>query len=210
MRFMRLIVAIAVVTLWCFSIEASDRKKARRYGESAVAVALASTPEVAEAPKVYGISKGSDDALDEVNAYRAKQGLPPFQRDEHLTQAALACAKERAQHGIHGHLDSDFARLPAGAHADAAGCGALEDSWGWGTCCATDSYRYAGAAWVRGADGRRYMHLFVSHTANTSQKTPTAKPEATGTVIPTNQVVSSGGCSGGSCGVPMRFSRRGR
>lgn len=105
---------------------------------------------------------GSDDALDEVNAYRAKRGLPPFQRDPLLTQAALACAKQRAARGIHGHLpESDFSYLPAGGNATAAGCGALEDSWGWGTCCMDENYAYAGAAWVRGSDGRRYMHLFV-------------------------------------------------
>ena len=105
---------------------------------------------------------GSDDALDEVNAERARRGLKPFLPDPLLNKAALACARQRSARGIHGHLpESDFSYLPAGAQATSAGCGALEPSWGWGTCCTYDNYTYAGAAWVMGADGRRYMHLFV-------------------------------------------------
>jgi len=107
-------------------------------------------------------TQGSDDALAEVNAERAKRGLSPFQPDPLLNQAALACAKQRCARSIHGHLpESDFTYLPSGGHATAAGCGALEPSWGWGTCCTYDNYTYAGAAWVMGTDGRRYMHLFV-------------------------------------------------
>lgn len=101
------------------------------------------------------------EALDEVNADRAKHGLSKFQHDPLLSKAAYACAKARAVSHIYGHLPSDFDYLPPGAHATAAGCGALEPSWGWGTCCTHDSYTYAGAAWVMGDDGRRYMHLFV-------------------------------------------------
>lgn len=202
MRFMRMIVAVAVVTLWCISIEASDRKKARSQGESAVAVALASTSETTEAPKVFGTSTGSNDALDEVNAYRAKRGLPPFSHDAGLTQAALACAKERARQGISGHLPSDFAYLPDGVSADAAGCGALDDSWGWATCCMDDSYSHAGAAWVRGSDGKRYMHLFVRHGDNK------AKPAVQAT--PTTETVTAGSCANGSCGTASRVSRRRR
>lgn len=42
MKFMRAIVALSVVVLWCFSIEASDRKSKRTcQGECAVAVAKA-------------------------------------------------------------------------------------------------------------------------------------------------------------------------
>lgn len=159
-----------------------------------------------ETPKVHGTSAGSDDALDEVNAYRAQRGLQPFVRDEHLTQAARKAATLRAQSLIDGHLNSDFDCLPSGAHADAAGCGALDDSWGWGTCCSTDSYRYAGAAWVRGKDGKRYMHLFVSNTPNsasTEQKQPPPKQEVVSTVSPANQT-----CASGTCGVTTRYRRR--
>jgi hypothetical protein len=107
---------------------------------------------------------GSDDALDEVNARRAGRGLPAFIKDPGLTQAAAACARIRAANFIDGHLGgnmSDFSYLPAGVSANAAGCGALEPSWGWGTCCMDDHYTYGGAAWVMGANGKRYMHLFV-------------------------------------------------
>jgi hypothetical protein len=105
---------------------------------------------------------GSDDALNEVNAARAQRGLKPFLPDPLLNQAAQACAKQRCARHIDGHLpESDFKYLPAGASASAAGCGALEPSWGWGTCCTYENYTYAGAAWVMGTDGKRYMHLFV-------------------------------------------------
>jgi len=122
------------------------------------------SPAPAPTPSTYN---GSSDALDEVNAYRAKRGLPPFQRDELLTQAAQKAASIRASKLIAGHLNSDFDCLPPGAQADAAGCGALEDSWGWGTCCSDENYAHAGAAWVRGSDGKRYMHLFVRSAGST-------------------------------------------
>lgn len=107
------------------------------------------------------VAPGSDDALSEVNAERARRGLRPYQPDPLLNQAAQSCARIRAAGFIRGHLSNDFAHLPPGATASAAGCGALEPSWGWGTCCTYDNYTYAGAAWVMGTDGRRYMHLFV-------------------------------------------------
>ncbi len=147
-------------------------------------------------------SNGSNDALAEVNAYRAKRGLPPFQHDPQLTKAALTAATKRAARGIHGHLpESDFTCLPAGASADAAGCGALEDSWGWGTCCMDDNYSHAGAAWVRGADGLRYMHLFVRITI---------KPTVIEPLTATGETLT---CTSGSCGTvqqPRRLSRRRR
>lgn len=104
---------------------------------------------------------GSDNALNEVNAARARRGLRPFIFDAALTQAAQSCARLRAARHIHGHLSNDFAYVPSGSRATAAGCGALEPSWGWGTCCTYENHTYAGAAWVMGSDGKRYMHLFV-------------------------------------------------
>jgi hypothetical protein len=103
-----------------------------------------------------------DDALAEVNATRAQRGLRPYQPDPLLHQAAVACAKQRAARLISGHLpESDFSYLPSGASAAAAGCAAWTSDWGWGSCCTFDNYSYAGASWVMGQDGRRYMHLFV-------------------------------------------------
>lgn len=103
-------------------------------------------------------------ALVEVNQARARRGLRPFAECGLLRQAAERCAQVRAERRCHGHIPGgmgDFAYLPQGAHADAAGCGALEPSWGWGTCCTYENYNYAGAAMVQGNDGLRYMHLFV-------------------------------------------------
>jgi uncharacterized protein YkwD len=105
--------------------------------------------------------EAGDDALDEVNAVRARRGLRPFTRDEGLTKAARDCAAFRAARLIQGHTASDFHFLPATANASAAGCAAWEPSWGWGSCCTYENHAYAGAAWVMGSDGRRYMSLFV-------------------------------------------------
>jgi hypothetical protein len=60
-----------------------------------------------------------------------------------------------------GHTSNDFAFVPAGTFASSAGCAAAEAGWGWMSCCVYENYTYAGAAWVSGRDGRRYMHLFV-------------------------------------------------
>ena len=158
----------------------------RRFRQSPAVTsnAVAAAPAVASAASVAAVAPGSetkgaevssakpasekavvlpsvDDALEEVNAARAKRGLTPFVHDPKLNEAAKACAKIRATSFIEAHLANDFAYLPAGATATSAGCGALEPSWGWGTCCTYDNYTHAGAAWVMGADGKRYMHLFV-------------------------------------------------
>jgi hypothetical protein len=105
---------------------------------------------------------GATEALDEVNARRAAKGLYPYIRDDGLTRGAANVAAFRAQRRTAGHTSNDFGGLPAGVTATASGCAAWEPSWGWGSCC-TDEVgpRYAGAAWVMGSDGRRYMHLFV-------------------------------------------------
>ena len=101
------------------------------------------------------------DGLDEVNAKRAARGLRPFIRDEGLTQAARSCAQFRAERGLFGHTGNDFAFVPAGSAASSTGCAAYPASFGWMSCCVYDNYTYAGAAWVTGRDGQRYMHLFV-------------------------------------------------
>lgn len=112
-------------------------------------------------PAVAGQTE-SQDALHEVNAARASRGLSPFTHDPLLNQAALEAARRRASRLITGHLpESDFTCIPSGGQANAAGCAAWTPDWGWGACCTYDHYTYAGAAWVLGSDGRRYMHLFV-------------------------------------------------
>jgi hypothetical protein len=101
------------------------------------------------------------DALDQVNAQRARRGLPPFVRDEGLTRAAQAAASYRAANLMFGHTANDFQFLPPGAQAAAAGCAAYPASYGFMACCTYESYRFAGAASVVGSDGRTYHHLFV-------------------------------------------------
>lgn len=144
-------------------------------------------------------------ALAEVNQARAQRGLPPFQHDPLLSQAAFKAAQQRAARGIEGHLpESDFTCLPAGASADAAGCAAWGAGDGWGSCCTYDNYSHAGAAWVIGSDGRRFMHIFVRHGQQpaTTPKTTTIEPlQATGEVL---------ACTGGSCGTVQQYRRLSR
>jgi hypothetical protein len=114
------------------------------------------------------VSTDGSDALDEVNGWRVSRGMAPFAKCPQLTVGAHNVAKFRAAHGIAGHTPNDFAGLPAGCSASGAGSGAWPvglvtttgETFG---ACLTDSQRYttAGAAWAIGADGRRYMQLFV-------------------------------------------------
>lgn len=116
-----------------------------------------------------------NDGLDEVNAKRAARGLQPFVRDYNLTLAAHGAANYRASYRMFGHVAcgmGDFQFLPPGARADAAGCAAYPIQDGWLSCCTYDRAVYAGAAWVTGADGKRYMHLFISNTASAPVTAP--------------------------------------
>lgn len=130
-------------------------------GPTPVGQPATATPPGTPAAGIAPADGSVGDGLSEVNALRAARGLRPFVRDEGLTQAALACAQHRAAHGLFGHSANDFAFVPAGTFASAAGCAAYPAGYGWMSCCVYDNYTYAGAAWVTGRDGRRYMHLFV-------------------------------------------------
>jgi len=110
---------------------------------------------------IASAAQGGTDALDEVNAARARRGLPAFQRDKALTTAASRAADFRAARTIAGHTSNDFGFIPPGTSAAAAGCAAWTPGFGWGSCCTYERWRYAGAAWAMGRDGRRYMHLYV-------------------------------------------------
>lgn len=100
------------------------------------------------------------EVLAEVNALRAQRGLPPYILDPALAQGATACAIHRAQRGIQGHSANDFAFLPAGCRASAAGCAAWPVSMGWGSCCIYERATYAGAGYCQ-VGSTRFMHLFV-------------------------------------------------
>lgn len=132
---------------------------AGEYTANYTPVVTAGTPVVSADAAMW--SAGAGDGLDEVNAKRAARGLRPFVRDDGLTHAARACAQYRAQSGMFGHTSNDFGFLPPGSSAASAGCAAYPASYGWMSCCTYENYTYAGAAWVTGTDGRRYMHLFV-------------------------------------------------
>lgn len=125
---------------------------------------LVSVPVYGQASTTPAAAVTTGDALDEVNAKRAARGLRPFVRDEGLTRAAEACAQFRAANRLFGHVGGqlgDFAFLPPGVKCDATGCAAYPPSYGWLSCCTYDPYTVAGAAWVMGADGNRYMQLCV-------------------------------------------------
>jgi uncharacterized protein YkwD len=128
---------------------------------SPITATTSSSESVSRYTPSTGLGVSDGDGLDEVNAKRAARGLRPFLRDEALTQAAQACAQFRAANRLFGHTSNDFSFLPAGAGANAAGCAAYPASYGWMSCCTYENCTYAGAAWVTGSDGRRYMHLFV-------------------------------------------------
>jgi hypothetical protein len=146
---------LVVLTVVVFS-NMAQAQRGRRYVQPMPQYRPA--PIVQPAPGV--IPQGEcKDALDEVNAKRATRGFPPFIKDPGLTEAAYECAKVRARFGLFGHTSNDFkfSKVPCAS----TGCAAYEDHYGWMSCCTWEGYTYAGAAWVRGTDGKRYMHLFV-------------------------------------------------
>lgn len=154
---MRIAVLSALLMVCCVGDLTAQGRRSRRWQPVQMQNNFRIIPEVSAQPT----GKESRDAIDEVNAHRQRLGLSAFIRDSKLCEAAYGAALNRAQSHNAGHTSNDFAFLPAGGHATAAGCGAWMPGDGWGTCCAEGAYTHAGAAWVIGSDGRRYMHLFV-------------------------------------------------
>lgn len=124
------------------------------------AVSLSASPKstTAQPDNRVSLPVGCVDAFDEVNRQRATRGLRPYIRDEGLMKAAADCAAYRAANRIHGHTN-DFAFVPKGSSASCAGCAAWAE--GFGACEIFGNWTYAGAAYVVGADGLRYCHLFL-------------------------------------------------
>ena len=129
----------------------------RRLVLSVLALTLSAHVAVAEEVPVANAQQ----VLDEVNAARAARGLRPYLLDENLARGATACAIHRARYRMAGHTPNDFGFLPAGTSASAGGCAAWPVGMGWGSCCTYDNYQFAGAGYCVGADGKRYMHIFV-------------------------------------------------
>lgn len=103
------------------------------------------------------------DAFADLNAYRERNGLPKFARDEGLSRAAEEIVQFRAARLMRGHTPSDFAFLPRGSGADAAGCNdepGIPGVHGILACGLNDDHTHAGAAVTTGPDGRVYWHVF--------------------------------------------------
>lgn len=161
---MRLLLSLIAIFVFATFADAGPRHRAtvrHRATTYTVQSPFGPVSRTTEHTTIRGDAAAVGNALAEVNAARAARGLRPFVHDPALTRAAEVCAALRAQHRIAGHTANDFAALEPGVQAAAAGCGALDPSWGWGTCCTYDGYTFAGAAVIVGADGKRYMHLFV-------------------------------------------------
>ncbi len=160
-----LIVSILALSLVTPTDARGCRHRASRSSGCGVDVAVCVHPAAMAAPVQSSSADQADpeccDALAEVNAARAARGLRPYVRCEGLTAAAIHVARFRAARLCAGHTASDLAAVPAGYTAAAAGCAALHPSWGFQSCCQYEHWTFAGAAWVRGRDGRLYCQLFV-------------------------------------------------
>jgi hypothetical protein len=147
----------------------------------------------------------ANDAIDAVNAQRAARGLPPFVEDPALTQAAVAAAQYRADRLMAQHTTNDFVFLPAGTACNTAGCGASNPGDGFRACCTEEAWTHAGAASVRGRDGRLYHHIFVAN--RTTTQTVTTTTTMTGAM---QTPASCGGDSAAPRGHRRLFRRRQR
>ncbi len=94
------------------------------------------------------------DAMDEVNEWRRRSGLPQFVEDPQMTKFAEMKARYRAERNLrNGHQGPT---APAGWHE---GTGEATPTWGWLTCEMESDFKYAGAAMCVGRDGTRFMVL---------------------------------------------------
>jgi hypothetical protein len=94
------------------------------------------------------------DAIEEVNEWRRRTGLPLFIEDPEMTKFAAMKARYRAEHNLRdGHQGP---QPPGGWHE---GTGEAMPSWGWLTCEMESDFKYAGAAMCVGRGGTRFMVL---------------------------------------------------
>ena len=95
-------------------------------------------------------------AIEEVNYWRERNGLPLFQEVSWMTAAAQRKAEYRAARLLKDSHQGP--KCPAGCRE---GTGEATPWWGWWTCCMEETGRYAGAGVALGSDGERYMVLIV-------------------------------------------------
>lgn len=159
----------------------------------------------------------ADPALDVLNKQRSARGLYPYILDANLQASAENLARFRAANLIAGHTANDFAGCVPGCNAQCTGCSAWE-GWvvaqlGFGSCQDySQEYRYAGAAWETGKDGRIYSHLVLSNSPTSSVSTVAANTITAESVSPVSlsQPMTSQGCAGGNCSMPQSGRRIGR
>jgi hypothetical protein len=124
-------------------------------------------------------STASASALEEVNLWRSKNGLPAFEEDKKLTAAAQHKAEYRAARLLKdGHQGPS---CPAGCRE---GTGEARPEWGWLTCVMEESGTHAGAGVAIGADGQRYMVLIVRGTRGSAPKGRAVRPIRTAHLTP--------------------------
>ena len=124
-------------------------------------------------------------ALDEVNLWRNKNGLPPLVEDKELTLFAQHKAEYRAarllKDGHHGP------RHPEGCRE---GTGEADPSWGWLTCVMEETGKYAGAGVAIGADGERYMVLVLRGSKGCAPRGRQVRPMLTAHLTPDAPIIA--------------------
>lgn len=110
-------------------------------------------------------SFASAGAMEEVNHWRTKNGLPPFKEVPWMTKFAQQKAEWRAARlAKNGHQGP---QCPASCRE---GTGEAKSEWGWLTCCQEESGTWAGAGVAIGADGERYMVLVIHGTQGSAPR----------------------------------------
>lgn len=124
-------------------------------------------------------STANASALQEVNFWRTKNGLAPFQEDKKLTAAAQQKAEYRA-----ARLLKDGHQGPSCPPGCREGTGEARPEWGWLTCVMEETGTHAGAGVAIGADGERYMVLIVRGTHGHAPKGRQVRPLRTSHLTP--------------------------
>ena len=126
----------------------------------------------------------SGTAIEEVNFWRSKNGLPSLIEDQVLTSKAQAKAEYRAARLLKdGH---DGPRCPQGCRE---GTGEASPGWGWLTCVMEETGESAGAGVAIGADGQRYMVLLLRGSRESAPIGRQVRPARTAQLTPNAPVI---------------------